>query len=97
MDSISQYSWTPEEVYEEVQGIQQSLDVRKHLLESKKKWSELVVSWNKEQLKSLDIDKLQSEVNSYVNTLDYLEKGIICTLIIVHVTHFFFPITRASI
>jgi dynein heavy chain len=76
VDSISQYSWTPEEVYEEVQGIQQSLDVRKHLLESKKKWSELVVSWNKEQLKSLDIDKLQSEVNSYVNTLDYLEKGL---------------------
>lgn len=74
MDSIS-HSWTPEEVCKELASIEQSLEVRKTLFEVVREWSVLEKEWSDSPLKALKIETLQQKSNTFVHTIDYLERS----------------------
>lgn len=74
MDSIS-HSWTPDEVCKELASIEQSLGVRKTLFEVVREWSVLEKEWSDSPLKALKIETLQQKANTFVHTIDYLERS----------------------
>ena len=69
-------SWSPEEVYDEVLKVQQSLEVRQSLLHAKQDWNHLVERWETQPLAAINVADLQKQINNFLHTLDYLEKGI---------------------
>ena len=73
-DTIS-HSWTPEEVCKELSIIEQSLEVRKTLFEAVREWSVLEKEWSESPLKTLKVEALQKKANTFVHTIDYLERG----------------------
>ena len=55
--------------------MQQALKLRQRYFQAQEEWADLVRQWSKIPLKSLDINQLQTEVNCFVHTVDYLEMG----------------------
>jgi len=72
----SSHSWTPEEVYDEVLAIQQSLEVKKSLFHTKLEWNCMVEEWNHLPLAAMKFADLQKQMNNFLHTVDYLERGI---------------------
>lgn len=72
----SSHSWSPEEVYDEVLRVQQSLEVRQSLLHAEQDWNHLVERWESQPLAAIHVADLQKQINNFLHTLDYLEKGI---------------------
>jgi hypothetical protein len=74
LDPSSQ-SWTPEEVYDEVLGVQDYLNTNKTLYNTRDKWSTMVTDWYSTPLLSLDMAAVRKEVNTFMKTVDHLEKS----------------------
>ena len=63
-------------MYEEVLRVQQSLEVRQSLLHAKQDWKHLVERWETQPLAAINVGDLQKQINNFLHTLDYLEKGM---------------------
>ena len=74
LDPSSQ-SWTPEEVYDEVLGVQEYLKTNKTLYKTKEEWSGKTAEWFSSALLSLDITQVKKEVNTFIKTVDHLAKS----------------------
>ena len=74
LDSSVQ-SWTPEEVYDEVVNVSQSLEARESLFHTQLDWKSKVKHWKCLPIASLKISDLQKEVNGFINRVDSLENG----------------------
>lgn len=71
----SSQSWTPEEVYDEVLGVQEYLNTKQTLYRTKERWDAKIAEWCSMSMLSLDIVKVKKEVNTFVKTMDLLEKS----------------------
>lgn len=70
-------SWSPEEVLEEVSNVAQCLKARQTLYTVSADWTSRSEQWRAAAITSLDVAKIQREVNGFINQIDYLEKGMI--------------------
>ncbi len=68
-------SWSPEEVFEEVSNVVESLKARQALFTVNADWNNKVEQWRVAVIASLDVAEIQREVNGFIHQIDYLEKG----------------------
>ena len=62
-------------MYDEVLGVQDYLKTNKTLYKTKDKWSAMVTEWYSSALLSLDVPAVKKEVNTFMKTVDHLEKS----------------------
>ncbi len=69
-------SWSPEEVFEEVSNVAQSLKARQTLFTVSAEWTTRAEKWRTAAITSLGMAEIQREVNGFIHQIDYLEKGM---------------------
>lgn len=69
------HSWTPEEVYNEVIIVEQCLEMRETLFQTKAEWDVKRDKWLYSPIISLDFPTVKRELKGFIKTIDFLDKS----------------------